>query len=112
MSTQAADAWLILNDADVVETKMLATMNKVFGDRSNREMFMTQLANTNRFHDAVVALQMNGSMTHSIEEIIRRTMESAEVMIQEDFRTNLPRIAIRFKLPQGGTFIVQPRVIR
>lgn len=112
MSTQAADAWMILNDADVVETKMLATMNKVFGDRSNREMFMTQLANTNRFHDAVVALQMNGSMTHSIEEIIRRTMESAEVMIQEDFRTNLPRIAIRFKLPQGGTFIVQPRVIR
>lgn len=112
MSTQAADAWLILNDADVVETKMLATMNKVFGDRSNREMFMSQLANTNRFHDAVVALQMNGSMTHSIEEIIRRTMESAEVMIQEDFRTNLPRIAIRFKLPQGGTFIVQPRVIR
>lgn len=112
MSTQAADAWLILNDADVVETKMLATMNKVFGDRSNREMFMSQLANTNRFHDAVVALQMNGSMTHSIEEIIRRTMESAEVMIQDDFRTNLPRIAIRFKLPQGGTFIVQPKVTR
>lgn len=103
---------MILNDADVVETKMLATMNKVFGDRSNREMFMSQLANTNRFHDAVVALQMNGSMTHSIEEIIRRTMESAEVMIQEDFRTNMPRIAIRLKLPQGGTFIVQPRVIR
>lgn len=112
MSTQAADAWLILNDADVVETKMLATMNKVFGDRANREMFMSQLANTSKFHDAVVALQMNGSMTHSIEEIIRRVMMSAEVMIQDDLRTNLPRIAVRFQLPQGGTFIVQPRVIR
>ena len=112
MSTQAADAWLILNDADVIETKMLATMNKVFGDRANREMFVSQLANTNTFHDAVVRLQMNGSMQHSIEEIIRRTLESAEVMIQEDYRTFSPRFAVRFQFPSGGTFVIQPKVMR
>lgn len=114
MSTQAADAWLILNDADVVETKMLATVIRVLRNRSNQEMFMRELATTSAFYNATtnIALGSGSSMHHTIEEIIRRTMESAEVMIQEDFRTNLPRIAIRFKLPQGGTFIVQPRVIR
>ena len=112
MSTQAADAWLILNDADVVETKMLATMNKVFGDRSNREMFMSQLANTSTFHNAMMSASINGSMQHSIEEIIRRTMESAEVLIHDDFRTLTPRIAVRFQLPQGGTFVIQPKVTR
>jgi GTPase Era involved in 16S rRNA processing len=112
MSTQAADAWLILNDADVVEQKMLATMNKVFGDRSNREMFMSQLANTSTFHNAVMNMSMQGSMTDSINKVIRHTLESAEVMIQDDFRTNLPRIAVRFQLPLGGTFVIQPKVTR
>lgn len=113
MSTQAADAWLILNDADVVETKMLATMNKVFGDRANREMFMSQLTNTNTFHDAVMRVDtMNRSVAHSIEDIIRRTLESAEVMIQDDYRTLTPRIAVRFQFPQGATFVIQPKVMR
>lgn len=105
MNTQAADAWLILNDADVVEQKMLATMNKVFGDYANREMFMSQLANTSTFQNAVTNMSMQG-------EAIRRTLESAEVMIQEDYRTVSPRFAVRFQLPTGGTFVIQPRVIR
>lgn len=112
MSTQAADAWLILNDADVVETKMLATMNKVFGDRSNREMFMSQLTNTAAFHNAVMNMSMQGSMTDSINEAIRRTLESAEVMIQDDYRTRTQRFAVRFQLPAGGTFVIQPKVMR
>lgn len=113
MSTQAADAWLILNDADVVEAKMLATMNKVFGDYSNREMFMSQLTNTSTFQNAVMNMNMNGSLVHSINEVIRRTLESAEIVIQEDFRTyGPPRIAVRFQSPQGGTFVIQPKVMR
>jgi GTPase Era involved in 16S rRNA processing len=112
MSTQTADAWLILNDADAVETKMLATMNRVLDDRSNQEMFMSQLSNTSTFHHAVMNASMNGSMMHSINEVIRRTLESAEVMIQDDYMTRTPRIAVRFQLPQGGTFIIQPRVTR
>jgi len=112
MNTQAADAWLILNDADAVETKMLATLNKVFGDYANREMFMSQLANTSTFQNAVMNMSMQGSMTNSINEAIRRTLESAEVMIQEDYRTFSPRFAVRFQLPTGGTFVIQPRVIR
>lgn len=113
MSTQAADAWLILNDADVVEAKMLATMNKVFGDYANREMFMSQLASTTAFHNAVMNMGMHGSMTNSINEVIRRTLESAEVMIQEDYRAyGPPRFAVRFQLPQGGSFVIQPKVMR
>jgi hypothetical protein len=113
MNTQAADAWLILNDADAVETKMLATMNRVFGDRANRDMFMSQLANTGTFSNAVMNASMNGSMMHSINEVVRRTLESAEVMIQDDFRAyGPPRIAVRFQSPQGATFVVHPKVMR
>ena len=112
MSTQAADAWLILNDADAVETKMLATINRVLRDRSNQEMFMSQLASTSAFYNAVTNASMSGSMMHSINEVIRRTLESAEVMIQDDYMTRTPRIAVRFQSPQGGTFVIQPRVTR
>ena len=112
MNTQAADAWLILNDADVVEQKMLATMNKVFRDYANREMFMSHLTNTSTFQNAVMNMSMNGSMTHSINELIRRTLESAEVMIQDDYRTHTQRFAVRFQLPTGGSFIIQPKVMR
>jgi GTPase Era involved in 16S rRNA processing len=112
MSTQAADAWLILNDADAVEQKMLATINRVLRDRSNQEMFMSQLANTRAFHDAVMNMSMQGSMTDSINRAIRQTLESAEVMIQDDLRTFAPRIAVRFHAPGGQTFVIQPRVSR
>jgi GTPase Era involved in 16S rRNA processing len=112
MNTQAADAWLILNDADAVETKMLATMNRVLRDRSNQEMFMNQLANTSAFHNAVMNMSMQGSMTDSINRAIRQTLESAEVMIQDDYMTRTPRIAVRFQAPGGQTFVIQPRVSR
>jgi GTPase Era involved in 16S rRNA processing len=117
MSTQAADAWLILNDADAVETKMLATINRVLDARSNQEMFMSQLSNTSAFHNAVMnagmSASLNGAMAHSINEIIRRTLESAEIMFHEDFRTyGPPRISVRFQSPQGATFVIQPKVKR
>jgi GTPase Era involved in 16S rRNA processing len=112
MNTQAANAWLILNDADAVETKMLATINRVLRDRSNQEMFMSQLASTRVFHDAVMNMGLNGSMTRSIEDVLRRTLESAEVMIHDDYMTRTPRIAVRFRSPQGATFVIQPRVSR
>ena len=113
MSTQAANAWLILSDADAVETKMLATINRVLRDRSNQEMFMSQLANTSAFHNAVMNMSMQGPMTDSINRAIRHTLESAEVIFQDDFRTyGPPRIAVRFQAPGGATFVIQPRVTR
>jgi hypothetical protein len=113
MNTQAADAWLILNDADAIEQKIIATMNRVFGDHTNRDMFMSQLANTGTFSNAVMNASMNGSMMHSINEVVRRTLESAEVMIHDDFRAyGPPRIAVRFQSPQGATFVIQPKVMR
>jgi GTPase Era involved in 16S rRNA processing len=113
MSTQAADAWLILNDADAVETKMMLALDKAFSDRSLQEAFMHRLANTAAFHNAVMSMGMHGSMTNSINEAIRRTLESAEVMIQEDYRAyGPPRFAVRFQLPLGAAFVIQPKVIR
>jgi GTPase Era involved in 16S rRNA processing len=112
MSTQAADAWLILNDADAVETKMLATINRVLRDRSNQEMFMSQLATTSAFQNAVMNMSMQGSMTDSINRAIRQTLESAEVMIQQDMHTYTPRIAVRFSTPSQGSFVVYPKVIQ
>jgi GTPase Era involved in 16S rRNA processing len=112
MNTQAANAWLILNDADAVETKMLIALQKVFDDRSLLEAFMHRLASTRAFHDAVMNMSMQGSMTDSINRAIRHTLESAEVMIQDDLRTFAPRIAVRFQAPGGQTFVIQPRVSR
>lgn len=113
MNTQSADAWLILSDADAVEQKIIATMNRVFGDYANRDMFMSQLANTGTFTGAVMNTSMSGSMMHSINDIIRRTLDSAEVMIQDDFRAyGPPRISVRFQAPNGPSFVIQPKVMR
>ena len=114
MNTQAADAWLILNDADAVEQKMLATINRVLRDRSNQEMFMSQLATTSAFYNATVNISLGSgsSMQSSIVDIIQRTLGSAEVIIQDDLRTFAPRIAVRFQAPGGQTFVIQPRVSR
>ena len=113
MNTQAADAWLILNDADAVETKMMIALEKVFDDRSLLEALMSRLASTRALQDAVMNMNMNGSMMHSINEVVRRTLESAEVMIQDDFRAyGPPRIAIRFQAPNGPSFVIQPKVMR
>ena len=112
MNTQAADAWLILNDADAVETKMMIALEKVFDDRSLLEALMSRLASTRVLHDAVMNMGMHGSMTHSINEVVRRTLESAEVMIQDDYMTRTQRFAVRFQLPQGGSFVIQPKVMR
>jgi hypothetical protein len=112
MNTQAADAWLILNDADAVETKMMIVLDKVLSDPSLQEAFMHRLASTRVFHDAVMNMSMQGSMTDSINRAIRHTLESAEVMIQDDLRTFAPRIAVRFQAPGGQTYVIQPRVSR
>jgi hypothetical protein len=113
MNTQAADAWLILNDADAVETKMMIVLDKVLSDPSLQEAFMHRLASTRVFHDAVMNMGLNGSMTRSIEDVLRRTLESAEVMIHDDFRAyGPPRIAVRFQAPGGQTFVIQPKVMR
>jgi GTPase Era involved in 16S rRNA processing len=112
MNTQAADAWLILNDADAVETKMMIVLDKVLSDPSLQEAFMHRLASTRVFHDAVMNMSMNGSMERSINEVLRRTLQSAEVMIQDDYMTRTPRIAVRFQLPTGGSFVIQPKVAR
>ena len=114
MSTQAADTWLILNDADAVEQKMLATINRVLSDRSNQEAFMSRLATTSAFYNATVNISLGSgsSLQHSIVEVIQRTLGSAEVIIQEDLRTYAPRIAVRFQAPGGATFVIQPKVSR
>jgi hypothetical protein len=114
MSTQAADTWLILNDADAIEQKMLATVIRVLRNRSNQEMFMSELATTSAFYNATtnIALGSGSSMHNTIVDIIRRTLDSAEVIIQDDYRTFAPRIAVRFQAPDGRTFVIQPRVNR
>jgi hypothetical protein len=112
MNTQAADAWLILNDADAVETKMMIALEKVFDDRSLLEALMSRLASTRALHDAVMNMSMNGSMERSINEVLRRTLQSAEVMIQDDYMTRTQRFAVRFQLPTGGSFVIQPKVMR
>ncbi len=112
MNTQAADAWLILNDADAVETKMMIVLDKVLSDPSLQEAFMHRLASTRVFHDAVMNMSMNGSMERSINEVLRRTLQSAEVMIQDDYMTRTQRFAVRFQLPTGGSFVIQPKVMR
>jgi GTPase Era involved in 16S rRNA processing len=112
MSTQAAAAWMILNDADAVEQKMMIVLDKVLSDPSLQEAFMHRLASTKVFHDAVMNMSMNGTMERSINEVLRRTLQSAEVMIQDDYMTRTPRIAVRFQLPQGGSFVIQPKVMR
>lgn len=113
MNTQAADAWLILSDADAVETKVMVVLDKILRDRSLQEALMHRLTNTSTFYNAVTSMSMNGPMADSVNKAIRHTLESAEVMIQEDFRTyGPPRFAVRFQLPQGETFVIQPEVMR
>jgi hypothetical protein len=114
MSTQAADAWLILNDADAIETKVLHILDKVFSDRYNCEGLMSNLERTSRFYNSVtnISLGSSNSMHHSVVDIIKHTLGSAEVMIQDDYVTRTPRIAIRFQAPNGPSFVIQPRVTR
>jgi 50S ribosomal subunit-associated GTPase HflX len=114
MNTQAAEAWLILNEADAVEQRMLAMMNRVFGDPINREMFMSQLARTSALQNAMISAQHNNlpAMQQNITDVIQRTLSSAEVIIQDDFQSFTPRIAVRFNTPDGRLFLVQPRVSR
>ena len=114
MSTQAADAWLILNDADAVEEKVLRALTKIFTNMRNCEELMGRLEKTSRFYNATtnISLGSGSSMHHTIVDIIQRTLGSAEVIIQDDLRTFAPRIAVRFRSPQGATFVIQPRVSR
>ena len=112
MSTQAANAWMILNDADAIEQKIIATMNRVFGDHANRDMFMSQMVQTSALHAALMNVTGGFQLEKTVENFIYHTLQSAEVMLQDDYMTRTPRIAVRFQSPQGGTFVIQPRVTR
>ena len=112
MSTQAANAWMILNDADAIEQKIIATMNRVFGDHANRDMFMSQMVQTSALHAALMNVTGGFQLEKTVEDIIYRTLRSAEVMIQDDYMTRTPRIAVRFQTPNGQSFIVHPKVMR
>jgi hypothetical protein len=113
MSTQAAAAWMILNDADAIEQKIIATMNRVFGDHANRDMFMSQMVQTSALHAALMNVTGGFQLEKTVENFIYHTMQSAEVMIQDDFRRAYgpPRIAVRFQTPNGQSFIVHPKVM-
>jgi len=61
--TNAAEAWLILNDADAVEKKVLDVLGKAFSDSNadgmnNREMFMSAMTRTETMRGYVTSLTM------------------------------------------------------
>jgi hypothetical protein len=103
---------MILNDADAIEQKIIATMNRVFADQANRDMFMGQMVQTSALHAALMNVTGGFQMQQNIYDILRRTLESAEVMIQQDMHTYTPRIAVRFSTPSQGSFVVYPKVTR
>jgi hypothetical protein len=113
MNTQTAAAWMILSDADAIEQKIIATMNRVFADQANRDMFMGQMVQTSALHAALMNVTGGFQLEKTVENFIYHTLESAEVMMQDNFRTyGPPRVAVRFQAPNGRSFIVHPKVMR
>lgn len=111
--TDAANAWLILNDADVVEKKFVDMFDKLFSNaksgNNNRDLLAAMVLDA-----PITRMRMQqwieGEIINRTNDTLKRTLESAEVMIQEDIRTFTPRIAIRFTPMYGGSFTVYPRV--
>ncbi len=115
--TNAAEAWLILNDADAVEKKVLDVLGKAFSDSNadgmnNREMFMSAMTRTETMRGYVTSLTMGDRHQVQTNDIIKRILESAEVVIQDSITTYKPQIAVRFHSPYGGSFVVYPKVSR
>jgi len=111
----AANAWLILNDTDVVEQKFVDMFNKLFSNTKsgsqNRDLFATMVMDT-----PVVRMRISqtieGELHYRVNDTLKRTLESAEVVIQEGVTTYKPQIAVRFYVPNGSSFVVYPKVSR
>lgn len=114
----AAKAWLILNDKDVVQQKLLDLLQDLFSDRNpdgihNREMFMQIMARTEAAKQAVYAASMGPSMQTWLADGIRRTLETAEVSIINNPSNYRPEFAIRFQTAYTGAyFTVYPRIYK
>lgn len=114
-TTDAANAWLILNDADVVERKVVDMFNKLFSNTKsgsqNRDLFATMVMDTPAVHMRI-SQTIEGELNYRLNDTLKRTLESAEVIIQDNIRTFTPQIAVRFYAPNGGSFVVYPKVSR
>jgi hypothetical protein len=113
-TTDAANAWLILNDADVVEKKFMDMFYRLFGSHTgqmNRELFANMMMNTPAAR-GMVQQTIEGELNYRLNDTLKRTLESAEVIIQDNIRTFTPQIAVRFYAPNGGSFVVYPKVSR
>ena len=116
-TTDAANAWLILNEKDPVQQKILDLLQDLFSDRNpngihNREMFMQIMGRTEAVKHAIHNTTLGPSMQSVIAETIKRTLESAEVVIQDSVTTYKPQIAVRFSPMYGPSFVVYPKVSR
>ena len=111
-TTDAANAWLILNDADVVEKKLIDFMGRLFKETEvNRDMFMHMLMGTGAAHTRIHQI-VEGELNYRLNDSLKRTLESAEVVIQDSITTYKPQIAVRFYTPNGASFVVYPKVSR
>lgn len=116
-TTDAANAWLILNDADVVEKKFMDMFYRLFGpttnhmNQTNRELFANMVMNTSTAR-ATVGQTIEGELNYRLNDSLKRTLESAEVVIQDSLTTFKPQIAVRFYAPNGASFVVYPKVSR
>lgn len=114
----AAKAWLILNEKDVVQQKLLDLLQDLFSDRNpdgvhNREMFMQIMCRTEAAKQAVYHTTMGHSMQTWLADGIRRTLETAEVSITNNPSNYTPQFAIRFTTAYTGSqFTVYPRVYK
>jgi hypothetical protein len=114
----AAKAWLVLNEKDAVQQKILDLLQDLFSDRNpdgvhNREMFMQIMARTEAAKQAIYSAAMGASMQTWLADGIRRTLETAEVSIVNDINTYKPAFAIRFQTAYTGAyFTVYPKVYK
>lgn len=114
-TTDAANAWLILNDADVVERKFMDMFYRLFGpttghmNQTNRELIANLILNTSAGRGMILQT-IEGELNYRLNDTLKRTLESAEVLIQDDIRTFRPQIAVRFYTPNGASFAVYPKV--
>ena len=114
-TTDAANAWLILNDADVVEQKFVDMFGKLFSNTKsggqNRDLFATMVMDTPAVRMRI-SQTIEGELNYRLNDTLKRTLESAEVIIQANVRTFTPQIAVRFYAPNGASFVVYPKVSR
>ena len=113
-TTDAANAWLILNDADVVEKKFMDMFYRLFGShtgQTNRELFANMMLNTSAGR-GMIHQTIEGELNYRLNDSLKRTLESAEVVIQDSITTYKPQIAVRFYTPNGASFVVYPKVSR